>query len=114
MANIPPIQAQITVIDYLQGHDRNASEPIFGPQFILQLHCWKNQMEFAHDIQGRGEHAPNMVMQRVQMQTIFMQQLLPKSCPLHYISLDHPKAHELTNHILQPSPEPGLRSPGPG
>ena len=31
---------------------------------------------------------------------------------LHYISRDHPNAHELTNHIRHPSPEPGLRSPG--
>ncbi len=31
---------------------------------------------------------------------------------LHYISRDQPKAHELTNHILHPSPEPFLRSPG--
>ncbi len=31
--------------------------------------------------------------------------------PFHYISRDQPKAHELTNHILQPSPAPG-RSPG--
>ena len=32
----------------------------------------------------------------------------------HYISRDHPNAHELTNHILHPSPspEPGRRSPG--
>ena len=30
----------------------------------------------------------------------------------HYISRDHPNAHELTNHIRHPSPEPGLRSPG--
>ncbi len=32
----------------------------------------------------------------------------------HYISRDHPNAHELTNHILvrHPSPEPGLLSPG--
>jgi hypothetical protein len=31
---------------------------------------------------------------------------------IHYISQDHPNAHELTNHILHPSPAPGLRSPG--
>ncbi len=30
----------------------------------------------------------------------------------HYISRDQPKAHELTNHIRHPSPEPGLLSPG--
>ncbi len=30
----------------------------------------------------------------------------------HYISRDQPKAHELTNHILHPSPEPSRRSPG--
>jgi hypothetical protein len=32
--------------------------------------------------------------------------------PLHYIPRDRPKAHELTNHILQPSPATGRRSPG--
>ncbi len=31
---------------------------------------------------------------------------------LHYISQDHHNAHELTNHIRHPSPEPGLLSPG--
>ena len=31
---------------------------------------------------------------------------------IHYMSRDHPKAHELTNHILHPSPAPGRRSPG--
>ncbi len=30
----------------------------------------------------------------------------------HYISRDHPNAHELTNYILHPSPEPARRSPG--
>ncbi len=31
---------------------------------------------------------------------------------IHYMSLDHLKAHELTNHIVHPSPAPGWRSPG--
>ncbi len=31
---------------------------------------------------------------------------------LHYISRDQHEAHELTNHILHPSPEPSRRSPG--
>ena len=31
---------------------------------------------------------------------------------IHYISRDHPNAHELTNHIPHPSPAPGRRSPG--
>ncbi len=39
-------------------------------------------------------------------------QTLELPAPLHYISRDHPKAHELTNHIRHPSPEPGLLSPG--
>ena len=38
--------------------------------------------------------------------------MLKPPAPLHYISRDHPNAHELTNHIRHPSPEPGLRSPG--
>ena len=40
------------------------------------------------------------------------QQTLELPALLHYISRDHPNAHELTNHIRHPSPEPGLRSPG--
>jgi len=39
-------------------------------------------------------------------------QTLKPPAPLHYISWDHPNAHELTNHIRHPSPEPSLRSPG--
>ncbi len=31
--------------------------PIFCPQFILQLHCWKNQLEFSLDIRFRGDGA---------------------------------------------------------
>ena len=62
--------------------------------------------------QGKGEHAPNMVLHSVQMQRYYMLHLLPKPLSMHCISLDHPKAHELTNHILQPSQEPGLLSPG--
>ncbi len=31
---------------------------------------------------------------------------------IHYMSRDQPKAHELTNHILHPSPAPIRRSPG--
>jgi hypothetical protein len=31
---------------------------------------------------------------------------------IHYIPLDHFKAHEITNHSRQPSLEPFLRSPG--
>ncbi len=32
--------------------------------------------------------------------------------PLHYISRDHPNAHELTSHFRHPSQEPCLRSLG--
>ncbi len=28
------------------------------------------------------------------------------------MSLDHPSAHDLTNHMRHPSPAPGVRSPG--
>ena len=50
-----------------------------------------------------------MVLHHVQMQRYYMLHLLPYPLSIHYISLDHPKAHELTNHILQPPQEPGLR-----
>ena len=86
--------------------------PIFGPQFILPQHCRKNQLEFAQDKQGSREHAPNMVMQRGHMEPFSMWHLAPKPVRIHYISRDHPNAHELTNHILHPSPAPGRRSPG--
>jgi hypothetical protein len=35
-----------------------------------------------------------------------------QSREIYYRSHDHPNAHELTNHILHPSPAPGQRSPG--
>ena len=39
-------------------------------------------------------------------------QTLTPPAPPHYISRDHPNAHEFKNHIRHPSQEPGLRSPG--
>ena len=51
-----------------------------------------------------------MEVQRVATDAHYLQAACP--CPIYYILRDHSKAHELTNHILHPSPAPGLRSPG--
>ena len=85
---------------------------VFSLLVVQQLYCCKNKKYSAHDTRGRGQHAPNMVLHRVQMQRYYILHLLPNPLSIHYISLDHPKAHKLTNHILQPSPEPCLRSQG--
>ena len=55
-----------------------------------------------------------MVHQRVHMEPFSMwhDSLLKQPAPLHYILQDHPHAHKLTNHILYPSPDPCLLSPG--
>ncbi len=60
------------------------------------------------------EHAQNMVLHRFHWQMEHSSMLLraPTSLEIHYISRDHPNAHELTNHIRQPSPEPGVLSSG--
>ena len=44
--------------------------------------------------------------------TLHVAQSHSQSPSIHYISRDHPNAHELTNHIPHPSPAPGRRSPG--
>ena len=57
--------------------------------------------------------APNMVNYRAHMETFSMSHFMSHSSivnppSIHYISRDHPNAHELTNHIPHPSPAPGL------
>ncbi len=70
---------------------------IFSLLIIQRLYYCKNQKDSAHDIQCRRE------LHRVQIQPYSMRHFLPNPLSMHYISLDHPKAHEFTNHILQPS-----------
>ena len=53
-----------------------------------------------------------MAMPGVHMEPFSTRLLAPQPLEIHYMSQDHPKAHELTNHILHPSPEPIWRSPG--
>ena len=85
---------------------------IFSPKFILPMHCRKNQVELLQGSQSRREHGPNMVMHRVHMEPFSRRLRALQSPEIHYMSRDHPNAHELTNHIRHPSPAPGLRSPG--
>ena len=47
----------------------------------------------------------------VHMEPFALRVRAPQSSEIYYRSLDHPNAHELTNHIRHPSPAPCLRSP---
>ena len=84
----------------------------FGPKFISAMHCRKNRAESAQHMQSRRLHGPNMAMHGVCMEHLSMRWRALRPRKIHYMSCDHPKAHELTNHILHPSPAPSRRSPG--
>ena len=90
---------------------------ILGPKLILPMHSRKIQVAVVLDMYIRREQAPNMVNYRAHMEPFSMSHFMSHSRTvnppsIHYISRDHPNAHELTNHIPHPSPAPGLRSPG--
>ncbi len=53
-----------------------------------------------------------MAMRRIHMEPFALLVRAQQSREIYYRSWDHPNAHELTNRIRHPSPEPGLRSPG--
>ncbi len=118
----PPTRAWGTLLAPAQFHNRSLPDPDTWQapaQICLKtLHCWKNQLELALTHQSAEESAPKMVLWRhCHMEPFWgflhvAQQTRRRPSQFHYISLDHPNAHELTNHILHPSPEPGLLSPG--
>jgi len=83
-----------------------------GTKFICAMHSRKNQAESVLHMQSRRWHGPNMGMHRGRMQHISMRCRALRPVKIHYMSRDQPKAHELTNHILHPSPAPIRRSPG--
>ncbi len=129
LAIAPPKQEHRTAFAPPQVHDRDASA--FSAAYsahtlsyqcsnqVETVHCFhkKNQVETVfQDMQSRRVHAPiwNTVLSRyrVHMEPFSMQHCAVKPSPIHYISRVHPNVHELTNHILHPSPAPGLLSQG--
>ncbi len=93
---------------------RTLRSRIFGPKFISAMHCRKKLAESVQHMQSRRQHGPNMAMHRGHMEHFSMLRRVLQPLKIHYMSRDHPKAHELTNHrdILHPSPAPCRRSPG--
>ncbi len=62
----------------------------------------ENQLEFA---QFRRQDCPNMMLLLTHIEPFAILQhalTLSPTAWVHYISWDHPKAHELRNHIRQP------------
>ncbi len=88
---------------------RTLRSRIFGPKFISAMHCRKKRGESVQHVQSRR---PNMAMHRGHMEHFSMLRRALRPLKIHYMLRDHPKAHELTNHILHPSPAPCRRSPG--
>ncbi len=86
---------------------------ILGPKLNLLMHSRRIQVIVVQAIHwhvGRWQ-AQNMVNYRVHMEPFSRQHYILHRAysPLsnHYISRDHPNTHELTNHILHPSPATG-------
>jgi hypothetical protein len=90
---------------------RTLRSRIFGPKFISVMPCRKKRAESVQHMQSRRYHGPNMAMHRGHMEPFSMRRRALRPLKIHYMSRDHPKAHELTNHILHPSPAPCRRSP---
>ena len=113
LAGTPKKQAFSTVFDPPQLHERDATE----------AHIWLNVYLF--DALSRE---PIRIVRAQPEQTVAWPKHGCASCShgtflhaalralqspvIYYRSLDHPNAHELTNHIRHPSPAPCLRSPG--
>ena len=113
MADNPKKQAFSIIFAPPKLHERDATEPNIRPNVYLadtlpnessrivrgkpeQTVAWPKHGD-APCSHGTHLHARHLALQ---------------SCEIYYMSRDHPNAHEWTNHILHPSPAPGLRSPG--
>ncbi len=125
LADTPPKQALSTLFAPPQVNDTDATEPHIRPKVYIgdalpeepsgivtarpELTTARAKHGDAWCSHGTFLHAA------VHMEPFSKRLCALQPIELHYMSRDHPvhpKAHELTNHILHPSPAPGLRSPG--
>ena len=118
LADTPPKQALITMFAPPQDSGTDATEPHIRPKVYIGEALPKEPSRIV-----TARPAPTIARPKYgdagcshgAFQPPFSTRLrAPQPLEIHYMSRDHPKAHELTNHILHPSPAPGLRSPPAG
>jgi hypothetical protein len=110
LTSTPPLRAQSAVFDHLQD-SAGARQGRFRASYSDHVlpSCYtsssglqtKKQTEVAHDIQGRGERAPNMVMQRVSSTTLL------------HVEFSRRKPPSLHSESGMKHPFPSIYIPGP-
>ena len=114
LADTSPARACSTWLAPAQFHDRLLADPHTRQTPAETPPLLEEPTRIGIDPSERGGECPKHGASACSHGTFLhvARQTLKPPAPLHYISRDHPNAHELTNHIRHPSPEPGLRSPG--
>ena len=111
MANTPQIQAQSTVFDPPQVHNRDASEPHVQPSVYLTDALLEESTGICTGSTVQRGACPKHGDAACSHGS-FLHVASQKPLPIHYISLDHSNAHKLTNHILHPLQATSLLLPG--
>ena len=113
LAYTPPKQALSTVFAPPQDNGTDAAEPHIRPKVNIGDALPEEPSEIVAALPAptiaRPKHGDAGCSHGTFLQAAVR---APQPLAIHYMSRDYPKAHELTNHILHPSPAPGLRSPG--
>ena len=109
-----PARACSTCLAPAQFRNRSLADPHTRQAPAETPPLLEEQTRIGIDPSERGGESPKHGSSACSHETFLHveRQTLKPPAPLHYISRDNPNAHELTNHIRHPSPEPGLRSPG--
>ncbi len=99
----------------VQFNNRSLADPHTGQTPAQTAALLEESIRIGDDTsEWRGECPENGALEALSHGTFLHVARYTRRRPsqFHYISRDHPNAHELTNHIRHPSPEPGLWSPG--
>ncbi len=110
LADTPPKPASSTVFDPPQVNDADATEPHIRPKvYILDalppaeepsgIGTAHAEQTIAWPKHGNASRSHGTFLHASPQRRRALRPL-----KIHYMSRDHPKAHELTNHILHPSP----------
>jgi hypothetical protein len=112
----PPTRAWGTLLAPAQFHNRSLADPHTWQAPAKKTALLEESTRIGLDPpEWKGECPENGALEPSSHGTFLhvAQQTRRQPSQFHYISRDHPNAHELTNYIRHPSPEPILRSPGP-
>ena len=114
LADTSPAHACSTWLAPAQFHDRWLADPHTRQALAETPPLLEEPTRIGRYPSERGGECPKHGASACSHGTFLhvARQTLKPPAPLHYLSRDHPNAHELTHHIRHPSPEPGLRSLG--